>query len=262
MGGSVIFDLHVGIDYSGAGTADERLSGLRVFATTEGGDPQEVFTPYGRKGAKRWTRGEVYRFCETAIVGDQRVIIGIDHAFGFPMQYLNRVGNSTWDAFLDDFARRWPATGQGVTVESLRSSNALVEDRAALRLCECWTAGAKSVFWFDVQGSVAKSTRAGIPWLQCMRRDAALCEMVHFWPFDGFKVPEGRSVIAEVYPSLFAKRYAKDDRTGDQQDAYATARWLAEMDRCGQLVDRYFSPPLSEAEQQIARVEGWILGVA
>jgi len=34
-----------------------------------------------------------------------------------------------------------------------------------LRLTEQWTATAKSVFLFDVQGSVAKSTFAGLPWL-------------------------------------------------------------------------------------------------
>jgi hypothetical protein len=40
-------------------------------------------------------------------------------------------------------------------------------------------------------------------------------------------VPDGRSVVAEAYPSIFRNRYDKGDRTADQQDAYATARWLA-----------------------------------
>jgi hypothetical protein len=42
---------------------------------------------------------------------------------------------------------------------------------------------AKSVFHFDVQGSVAKSTHAGIPWLRYIRQHAKA--PVHFWPFDG-----------------------------------------------------------------------------
>jgi len=33
-------------------------------------------------------------------------------------------------------------------------------------------AGAKSVFHFDVQGSVAKSTHAGLPWLRYIRSRA------------------------------------------------------------------------------------------
>ena len=135
-----MFVVHIGVDYSGAGTADERLSGLSVFAGAGGGEPQEVVNPYGRKGVTRWKRREVYRFCTAAVPGDHRVMIGIDHAFGFPADYLNRVGNDTWDEFLDDFAMRWPTTHEGVTVESLRSANKPVEDRTAVRLCERRTA--------------------------------------------------------------------------------------------------------------------------
>jgi hypothetical protein len=38
------------------------------------------------------------------------------------------------------------------------------------RLTEERAGGAKSVFHFDVQGSVAKSTHAGIPWLRFIRQ--------------------------------------------------------------------------------------------
>jgi hypothetical protein len=72
--------------------------------------------------------------------------------------------------------------------------------------------------------------------------------------------PEGKSVVAEVYPSLFRRRYPKDGRTGDEHDAFCVAAWLAEMDRRGTL-DYYFKPPLSLPESRIARLEGWILGV-
>ena len=59
---------------------------------------------------------------------------------------------------------------------------------------------AKSVFHFDVPGSVAKSTHAGLPWLLSLRNQCG--SKLHFWPFDGWKPPHGRSVIAEVYPAL------------------------------------------------------------
>jgi len=44
-------------------------------------------------------------------------------------------------------------------------------------------AGAKSVFHFDVPGSVAKSTHAGLPWLRYIRQRVG--DRVQFWPFDG-----------------------------------------------------------------------------
>lgn len=47
-----------------------------------------------------------------------------------------------------------------------------VGDASELRLCERWSSSAKSVFHVDVQGSVAKSTHAGIPWLKRLRHEA------------------------------------------------------------------------------------------
>jgi hypothetical protein len=129
-----------------------------------------------------------------------------------------------------------------------------------LRLCEQWTAGVKSVFQFDVQGSVAKSTHAGLPWLLWLRQMPGSRQRLHFWPFDGFAVPPGKSVIAEVFPSLFRRRYPKAGRSADEHDAWSIATWLYEMDRRG-VLEHYFKPPLTLAEQRQAALEGWILGV-
>jgi hypothetical protein len=125
------------------------------------------------------------------------------------------------------------------------------------RLTERWTPSAKSVFQFDVQGQVATSTHAGLPWLRFLRQR---CPDLHFWPFDGWEVPAGKSVIAEAYPSLFMRRFPVEGRTTDQHAAYATAEWLREMDLRGAL-PRYFDPPLGPGERRVASVEGWILGV-
>ena len=89
-------------------------------------------------------------------------------------------------------------------------------------MTEKWTSSAKSVFQFDVQGSVVKFTHAGIPWLRRIRNEVH--NKVHFWPFVGWSIPDGKSVIAEIYPPIFKKRYPKEDRTGDQQDAYSVCR--------------------------------------
>jgi hypothetical protein len=127
-----------------------------------------------------------------------------------------------------------------------------------LRLTERWTATAKSVFLFDVQGSVAKSTFAGLPWLLYLRNKCK--RPIHFWPFDGWEVLAGKSVVAEVYPSLWTRRFRRDDRDGDEHAAYATAAWLQRADRDGPL-GTYFKPPLTPEKREFANVEGWILGV-
>jgi hypothetical protein len=106
---------------------------------------------------------------------------------------------------------------------------------------------------------VAKSTHAGIPWLSFIRR--RLGDRVHFWPFDGWDIPAGRSAIAEVYPALWNRSFARDGRTSDQHDAYSIAAWLSHADRDGSLAT-FLNPSLTASERTMAQVEGWILGVA
>src|SRR5262249_13575045 len=124
------------------------------------------------------------------------------------------------------------------------------------RLTEERARGAKSVFHFDVQGSVAKSTHAGIPWLRFMRD--RLRPHVHFWPLVG--IPAGHSAIAEVYPSLWRRGFALEGRTPDQHDAFCIATWLGRAD-CGGTLTGLLKPDLSPADRAVAQVEGWILGV-
>ncbi len=62
------------------------------------------------------------------------------------------------------------------------------------RLTERWTSSAKSVFQLDEQGTVGKSTHAGIPWLRWLRDE--LGARAHFWPFDGWTVPAEAAVAS------------------------------------------------------------------
>ena len=94
------------------------------------------------------------------------------------------------------------------------------------------------------------------------RRGAGLDgERVHFWPFDGWDIPPERSSIAEVYPRLWSRGFAPENRTGDQHDAYSIAAWLRRADHDGSLA-AFLKPILTPSERAVAQVEGWILGVA
>ena len=105
---------------------------------------------------------------------------------------------------------------------------------------------------------MAKSTHAGLPWLRFLRKK--LGDKVHFWPFDGWNVPAGKSGIVEVYPSLWSKSLPPVERTLDQQDAYAAAAWLRQADLDGSL-NKFLKPSLLPGEYPVAEVEGWILGI-
>ena len=247
---------YLGIDYSGAKTAHSALPGLQVFEAT----PDRAAEPVEPQG-RHWLRRELAQWLVEQLATGPATLVGIDHAFSFPVAYLERFHLRTWDDFLEDFWQHWPTDTCGA-VEMVRTGNPRTGTRAdGLRMTEKWTSSAKCVFQWDMQGSVAKSTHAGIPWLRDLRRHARLEKRVFFWPFDGFTPLPGRSLVAEVYPSILRHRYAAEGRTADAQDAYAVARWFRDTDRHG-FMGRYLDVPLTEHSQGLAQREGWILGVA
>ena len=255
------FERYVGIDYSGAETPSASLKGLRVYEADRSSVPREVPPPPSPR--KYWTRREIAEWLVERLSEGPAMLVGIDHGFSFPIQYFEKYGLPfDWPSFLDDFQHHWP-TDEDIYVDFV--IDGLAGNGAARsgspkcrRLTELRARTAKSVFHFNVQGSVAKSTHAGIPWLRYIRQHAK--DGVHFWPFDGWDVPPNRSVIAEVYPALWNRTFPAEGRTPDQQDAYAVAKWLQGADRDGSL-DAHFHPNLEPEERKKAEIEGWIFGV-
>jgi hypothetical protein len=255
------FTRTIGIDYSGAKTPVASLKGLRVYMAEGEASPVEVQPPPSPR--KYWTRRGIAEWLVERLAEDIPTLVGIDHGFSFPLRYFEHHHLSPdWQEFLDDFQHHWP-TDENIYVDFVRDGSA--GDGAARggnsrwrRLTEERAGGAKSVFHFDVQGSVAKSTHAGIPWLRFIRQ--RLGSKAHFWPFDGWSPPAGRSTIAEVYPALWSRSFAAEGRTQDQHDAFSIAAWLSRADRDGSLA-AFLKPDLHPAELTVAQVEGWILGV-
>jgi hypothetical protein len=254
------FERYIGIDYSGAQTPKSSLKGLRVYEAVRLTAPQEVLPPPSPR--KYWTRRGVAEWLVERLCEGRPMLVGIHHGFSFPLQYFEQYGLPLdWSSFLDDFQHHWP-TDEDIYVEFVRDG---IAGNAAARLGNSrWRrltevrVRAKSVFHFDVQGQVAKSTHAGIPWLRYIRQHAK--DSVHFWPFDGWTVPSHRSVIAEVYPALWSPSFPSAGRTPDQQDAFAIVKWLQRADADGAL-EEYLCPKLEPQVRKTAEIEGWILGV-
>lgn len=230
------FQRYVGIDYSGAKGENSRLPGIQIYRAIGTAEPERVPSldrNWNRREVKEWLLGELRQ--------EDRVIVGIDYAFSFPRE---RGSPHDWDGFLNSFKPKR-------------------KGKQIFRLTERWTSSARSIFTFGVPGQVGPATMKGIPYLRDLRNDLSRGK-VHFWPFDGFGVPPAKSVVAEVYPALFWRRYcreAQSNMTTHQRDAYSVARWLMEMDASG-FLDRYLNPPLTNEQKEIAKFEGWILGVA
>lgn len=257
------FSRYIGIDYSGAESPESSLKGLRVYSATTDQPATEVPPPPSPR--KYWTRKGLAHWLADTLCEDTPTLVGIDHGFSFPLRYFEKHGlPPDWEHFLDDFQRHWPTDGEHTYVDFIRDGNvgngaAREGNRRWRRLTEERARAAKSVFHFDVQGSVAKSTHSGLPWLLFLRRQ--LGDRVHFWPFDGWTIETGKSTILEVYPSLWRHAFPTHGRTGDQHDAYVVAMSLREADCSGQL-PKLLTPDLPPHEEAVARIEGWILGVA
>jgi hypothetical protein len=256
------FARYIGIDYSGAETPTSSLKGLRVYLAEGDAPPVEVLPPPSLK--KYWTRRGIAEWLVSKLAEDAPTLVGIDHGFSFPLRYFETHGlKPDWPAFLDDFQGHWPTDDDHIYVDFVRegavgNGAARMGNARWRRLTDERAGSAKSVFQFDVQGSVAKSTHAGIPWLRFIRERFAA--RVHFWPFDGWDVPAGRSAVAEVFPALWSRSFAKEGRTGDQHDAFCIAAWLSRADRNGSLA-ALLKPDLTPNDREVAQVEGWILGV-
>ena len=241
------FARYIGIDYSGAVTPESSCKGLRVYFAEGSGDPDPVPPPPSPRWY--WTRRGVAEWLCNELGSDIPTIVGIDHGFSFPIEYFDKYGlPRDWQSFLLDFQKHWPTHEPHTYIDFIRHGNMgdglnRMGESTWLRLTERWT---------------AKSTFAGLPWLLYLRN---WCKRpIHFWPFDGWEIPSGTSVVAEVYPALWMRRFKKDGRDGDEHAAYATAAWLQRADRNDSL-GNYLSPPLTPEERQVADIEGWILGV-
>ena len=195
----------IGIDYSGAQTPEASLKGLRVYCANGAAAAQEVAPPPCPR--KYWTRRSIAEWLADRLAEDIPTIVGIDHGFSFPLRYFEvHQLEPDWPTFLEDFQRHWPTDSEHTYVDFVR--NGSVGNGAARtgntrwrRMTEQRAGSAKSVFHFDVQGSAAKSTHAGIPWLLYLRRQVGT--RLHFGQFDGWSVPAGKFVR---YPESYHAR--------------------------------------------------------
>lgn len=247
------FQQYIGVRYSGRKGPGDPIREIKVFLAVEDHEP---FQELSGHASGRWSRRELSEWLLGKLTEGNPVIVGLDHAFSFPQSYMDRHGLKSWDDFLRDFEENWPT--DKVTVRELLPGNPRSGDPDEHRLTGQWTAFPKSVFQWDIQDSLAKSTHAGLPWLDYLRRAR---DRVHVWPFDGWEVPRGKSMVAEVRPARLRHRYRKEGLAQQEQDAYAICSWLQDRDQGG-LLHAYFTPPLKDAERERASLEGWILGVA
>jgi hypothetical protein len=101
------FNRYIGIDYSGAETADSSCKGIRVFMAE--GANERVQVPPPPSPRRYWTRRGLAEWLREELDRDISTLVGIDHAFSFPLAYFEKYRlSSDWHDFLVDFQKHWP----------------------------------------------------------------------------------------------------------------------------------------------------------
>ncbi len=113
------FARYIGIDYSGARTPISTLPGPRVYLAVGDAAPAEGLPPPSPR--KYWTRRGIAEWLVERLDEDVPTLVGVDHAFSFPIQYFEKHGLAPdWPVFLDDFQRHWPTDGDHEYVRFVR----------------------------------------------------------------------------------------------------------------------------------------------
>ncbi len=202
------FDCFVGIDWSGAN--GERQKGLQIAMATPGSSaPVLVRSPHGpwsRKEAAHW-------LCD--LLREQRALIGLDFAFGFPALPALEAGVSfDWDyverlcACDDNFYGGRFFRDASAAHAALVLSPWLRGDQCGLRPLRTTEMAAKrtigatpsSVFVAMGPAQVGLSSISGMRLLRVLRDVHA--DTVSIWPFEA--VDGERSALVEIFPRYFA----------------------------------------------------------
>jgi precorrin-8X/cobalt-precorrin-8 methylmutase len=286
-----MFDTFVMVDWSAAGVP--RTGRDSIWICWHAPDGERLVNPATRNGAK----ATLAEWLASALANGERVLMGFDFPFGYPAGFANRLGLSgvPWRAVWDEIAGL-------ITDDKRNSNNrfdvaAALNERvsggrfpfwgcpahpartclgpkhhrsheqkglAERRLIDQYMIGAQPCWKLLGAGSVGGQALTGIPVVRGLRDDPRWSHDVRIWPFEtglGAR-PEGRVVLAEVYPSLWSVLPTANEPK-DAAQVRTVARCFAERDRAGDL-DALFAGDPELTREQRARVESeeaWTLGV-
>jgi hypothetical protein len=115
-----LFERYIGIDYSGAETAESSCKGLRVYVADGSGTPEQILLP--KPPQQFWTRRGLSEWLCEELGADMPTIVGIDHGFSFAIAYFDRHNlPRDWPSFLLDFQKHWPTHERNAYIDFIRA---------------------------------------------------------------------------------------------------------------------------------------------
>lgn len=201
------FDAFIAIDWSGAAPG---YNGISVARCTPGTGAPSLVKPPG----KRWTRTAVAEWLDGELAGDARLLVGFDLAFSMPLGCVAAPNVfALWELVDEasggeaDFgAASVPLDARFAPFYWCRGTMpaAWRERRRATELACIASTGTRPETVFKLVGAkqVGKASLTGMRVLRHLRNRHA--GRVSVWPFE----PARRSVLVEIYPTLFRRQAA------------------------------------------------------
>ncbi len=292
---AALFDTYLIVDWSAANQRKTGADSIWICRRDRYGE--RVANPPTRLEA----RILLTKWLGAAMVRGDRALLGFDFPFGYPAGFAAALGLSgpPWRAVWDEIAKllhdspnncnnRFEVAAQF----NLRISNCafpfwgcpaskarpylrpthhkghregVLAERRFIDRRE-YMPGAQPCWKLFYNGCVGSQALTGIPVVRALRDDPRWSEVARVWPFEtGLRVPEdARVVFAEVYPSLWKKRWEhSEERPKDKVQVRGVAGLLADLDHAGDLAVRFAGDPSMKAEErrQVETEEAWTLGV-
>lgn len=287
------FDRYIAVDWSAANgpvTGKDSVWIGESIRTTSGVDLRPSRNPRTRAAAM----AIIEDILLDALSRGQRVMLGFDFVFGYPMGAANILtGEPGWQsiwrtlaalveddddnrsnrfdvaaklnlALADQGHHYWghPPGREYVGLAPTRpvGSYIFVPEK---RIAEDWSHGPQPVWKLTGAGSVGSQSMLGIARLERLRNDPRFAEKIAVWPFEtGFELDLSRPItLVEIYPSLL--EYDPEVQPRDRAQVEACVMRYAELDAAGTLEDVLAAPAglLEDDRTAVLREEGWIAGV-
>ena len=278
----MLFDRFIAVDWSAANAP--RLGANAIWIAETGRSSCNLPT---RHAAMTHLRTRL----RAALAAGERLLVGCDFSFGFPLGAAERLaGSADWRALWarlaaaiidgpDNRSNRFDVAsafnvrlgqplfcghpvGRSYPALAPRRTPAAYAEIAEKRLAERLTRAAQPVWKLMGAGSVGSQTLLGIAHLEALRQDAELGPAIAVWPFEtGFTGPFVRPItLCEIYPSMFP--LAADTEPRDRAQVEAVVAGFAALNRADAL-GALLAPPLldSATTNGLLSEEGWIAGV-
>ena len=293
------FDRYIGIDWSGASEVSKRPN-LRIVECGLSGDPRPVYPEEvgQRSNIKNWKREEVIEYLNDVLSSNNRTLIGVDAAFGYPKgvgkqlfgvanwhKMVDQVGesakNKVWSEALRELNERIGGVGSGPfyfgsTEDAVESSDGnrapysssqfyVENDIPYYRLVENYVPQAISTFYAGAGAKVAAHTVTWLPILDALMKERDNGGTLDFgvWPHEE-DWAQRQHVIVECYPALYTD--SSFDSVDDAEAQFSNSDELDAARVACWLHEKAASyltsfPQLTGAAMERVREEGWILGV-